>query len=266
MANALSVIAFARIYARLASYAIAFQRKHFDAPSIAMEKIMTDTAQYLQATFFIDSDNPIVKDFAQNCCTSTADPRTRAVELYYAVRDTIKYDPYDLQRKRSALRASTIARKQSGYCVAKAVLLTAVARQQNIPARLGLADVTNHLSSARLRRIMGSDIFIYHGYSELLLDGKWVKATPAFNLSLCRRLNVKPLEFDGRVDSIFHEYDNLGQKHMEYIKDHGHFADLPFERIFDAYEQQYPGILEHFATAQEAEFDKEAEHESSKTY
>ncbi len=262
----MSVIVFSRIYVRIASHEIVFQAKCFEAPSTVMEKIMTDIAQYLQPTFFIDSNNPIVKDFAQNCCTPTADPRTRAVELYYAVRDTIKYDPYDLQRKRSALRASTVAQKQSGYCVAKAVLLTAVARQQNIPARLGFADVTNHLSSARLRRIMESDIFIYHGYSELLLEGKWVKATPAFNLSLCRRLNVKPLEFDGRSDSIFHEYDNLGQKHMEYIKDHGHFTDLPFERIFDAYEHQYPGILEHFATPQEANFDKEAEHESSITY
>jgi transglutaminase-like putative cysteine protease len=261
----LSVIAFTRIYAKIASHAIAFQAKYFKTPFTVVEKIMPDTAQYLQPTFFIDNDNPIVKDFAQNCCTPTADPRTRAVELYYAVRDTIKYDPYDLQRKRSALRASTVAQKQSGYCVAKAVLLTAAARQQNIPARLGFADVTNHLSSAQLRRIMGSDIFCYHGYSELLLEGKWVKATPAFNLSLCRRLNIKPLEFDGRSDSIFHEYDNLGQKHMEYIRDHGHFADLPFKRIFDAYEQHYPGILEHFATIQEADFDKEAEHESSQT-
>lgn len=238
------------------------QAKYFKAPSKVMGKSMTDIVQYLQPTFFIDSDNPTVKNFARNCCTATADHRTRAVEAYYAVRDTIKYDPYDLQRKQSALRASSVVRKQSGYCVAKAVLLTAVARQQNIPARLGFADVTNHLSSERLRRIMGSDVFIYHGYSELLLDGKWVKATPAFNLSLCRRLNVKPLEFDGHSDSIFHEYDNLGQKHMEYIKDHGHFADLPFERIFDAYQQQYPGILEHFTSLQEVNFGKEAEYES----
>jgi transglutaminase-like putative cysteine protease len=156
-----------------------------------------------------------------------------------------------------------VVEKGSGYCVAKSVLLAAAARQQNIPARLGFADVTNHLSTAKLRQIMKSDIFIYHGYTELFLEDRWVKATPAFNLSLCTRFNVKPLEFDGINDSQFHEYDKLGQKHMEYIRDHGHFADLPFDRIFDAYEKQYPGMLSFFNTFNKPDFSKEASQETS---
>ena len=60
-------------------------------------------------------------------------PTEKAIALYYAVRDRIKYDPYDLRYSRSAMQASTILAKQCGYCVAKAVLLTAVGRHQGIP-------------------------------------------------------------------------------------------------------------------------------------
>jgi transglutaminase-like putative cysteine protease len=218
---------------------------------------------YLQSTYYLDFDHPSVSAFTERNCDLKAEMRTKAVQLYYAVRDIIKYDPYDLRRDREALQASTLVEKGSGYCVAKSVLLAAAARQQNIPARLGFADVTNHLSTAKLRQIMKSDIFIYHGYTELFLEDRWVKATPAFNLSLCTRFNVKPLEFDGINDSQFHEYDKLGQKHMEYIRDHGNFADLPFDRIFDAYEKQYPGMLSFFNTFNKPDFSKEASQETS---
>ena len=92
----------------------------------------------------------------------------------------------------------------------------------------------------------------------MLLNERWVKATPAFNLSLCTRFNVKPLEFDGREDSIFHEFDTLGQKHMEYVLDHGHFADLPFDRIFASYDQAYPNFFENFAGKETFDFAAEA--------
>lgn len=227
--------------------------------------MISTESPYLQTTYYLDFDHPLVREFAETNCDSQAKPRAKAIQLYYAVRDTIKYDPYDLQRDHEAIKASAVVKKGSGYCVAKAVLLAASARQQNIPARLGFADVTNHLSTTKLRQIMKSDIFIYHGYTELFLENKWVKATPAFNLSLCTRFNVKPLEFDGISDSQFHEFNKLGQKHMEYMRDHGHFADLPFDRIFDAYEEQYPGMLSFFKTLKNNDFASEAVEENMGT-
>lgn len=221
-----------------------------------------DLQQYLQPTFFLDYDNERVAGFAEEVCTDAKTPTERAVALYHAVRDRIRYDPYDLRYTRTAMKASTVLNKQSGYCVAKAVLLAAVGRQQGIPCRLGFADVTNHLSTARLREMMGTDLFIYHGYTELYLNDKWLKATPAFNLSLCSRFNVLPLEFDGTSDSIFHKFDALGHKHMEYVRDHGHFADLPFERIFTAYGKTYPRFFEHFRGEKGHDFAAEAELEA----
>jgi hypothetical protein len=87
---------------------------------------------------------------------------------------------------------------------------------------------------------MGSDLFVYHGYTEFLLDGKWVKATPAFNLELCRRFRVKPLEWDGATDSIFHPFDEDNRRHMEYLRDRGSFADVPVDDIQKVFRETYP--------------------------
>jgi transglutaminase-like putative cysteine protease len=129
-----------------------------------------------------------------------------------------------------------------GYCVAKAVVLAAAARATGIPARLGFADVRNHLATERLRRMMGTDIFYYHGFTELHLEGKWVKATPAFNIELCHKFGVLPLEFDGRSDSIFHPFDASHRRHMEYVNDRGSRVDLPFDELREAMARYYPRL------------------------
>lgn len=222
-----------------------------------------DMETYLRATSFIDSESPEVTRFAERICPQRdAGHKEKAISLYYAVRDEIRYDPYSLRYSAEALKASTILRNGSGYCVAKAVVLAAVGRQQGIPSRLGFADVRNHISTARLREVMGTDIFFYHGYTEFFLEGRWVKATPAFNLSLCRRFQVKPLEFNGEEDSIFHEYNVLGQQYMQYLHDHGSFADLPFEMIFTAYRKKYPLMFEQSTVAEVTDFHQEAEKET----
>ncbi len=220
--------------------------------------MLEDVQQYLEPTFFLDFNTEELADFAEQVCANSKTPLERAVALYYAVRDQIKYDPYDLKYSRTAMKASSVLKKRSGYCVSKAVLLAAMGRQQQIPCRLGFADVTNHLTTPKLREKMGTDLFVYHGYTEMFLNDKWVKATPAFNLSLCNRFNVKPLEFDGTADSIFHECNTLGQKHMEYVREHGHFADLPFEKLFAAYFIVYPKFFEHLVGGKLDEFEEEA--------
>lgn len=201
---------------------------------------------YLEPTFFIDADHPAIVDCATEISKGHTSQSGQAIALYYWVRDQIRYDPFDLTYDRNAMKASSVLAKGSGYCVAKAVLLAALARAASIPSRLGFADVTNHLSTERLRQLMKTNLFVYHGYTELFLGGKWVKATPAFNLSLCERFGVLPLEFDGTEDSIFHPYDSSGRRHMEYVKDHGQFEDLPFDTIFTAYGKTYPNFFETF--------------------
>jgi hypothetical protein len=87
---------------------------------------------------------------------------------------------------------------------------------------------------------MGSDLFVYHGFTEFRIGGKWVKCTPAFNLDLCRRFRVKPLEWDGASDSVFHPFDEDNRRHMEYLRDRGSFADVPVADIQKAFQEAYP--------------------------
>lgn len=198
---------------------------------------------YLAKTEFLDWGHPRVRDYAEAAAGNATDLRERAVRLYYAVRDGIRYDPYSFRLHRGHFKASEIAARDRDYCVPKAVLLAAGARALGIPSRVGFADVRNHLATAKLRAMMQSDVFAWHGYTELYVDGHWVKATPAFNLTLCEKAGVRPLDFDGRSDAIFHEFDQGGRRHMEYLKDHGTFADFPYETMLSGMAAAYPELM-----------------------
>src|SRR5512142_902251 len=182
----------------------------------------------LAPTPALDFDRPSVAAFARRSA-GEGTPRERATRLYYAVRDGIRYDPYAFRVEPEWLTASRTLEAGVGWCVPKAVLLAACCRAEGIPARLGFADVRNHLATKRLLELMDTDVFIWHGYVSLLLDGRWVKATPAFNVEMCRRFDVLPLEFDGTADSLLHPFNARGERHMEYVRDRGLFDDLPLE-------------------------------------
>jgi hypothetical protein len=93
-----------------------------------------------------------------------------------------------------------------------------------------------------VRELLGSDLFVFHGYAEFYLDSRWVKATPAFNKTLCERFDVPPLEFDGVNDALFQPFDNNGRQHMEYVNDRGTFADLPFDEMLRTLGEAYGNI------------------------
>jgi transglutaminase-like putative cysteine protease len=193
----------------------------------------------LQSARYIDSDHPAVISFAKEHAAGK-DQLARAVSLYYAVRDGIRYNPFLDFSKEETFQASRCITAGEGFCIGKAALLAACARADGIPARVGFADVKNHLTTPALRERMGTDLFVYHGFAELQIEGKWVKATPAFNIELCRRFRVKPLEFDGRQDSIFHPFDEEDRRHMEYLRDRGSHADVPVAEIMQVFREVYP--------------------------
>jgi transglutaminase-like putative cysteine protease len=219
---------------------------------------MSDFQPYLSPGEFIDSADPDVRAFAQRTRAGAADAVSSAVKLYYAVRDEILYDPYYVGEARVFFRASDCLRAGRGFCIPKAALLAAAARAVGIPARVGYADVRNHLSTKKLIELVGGDVFFWHGFTELHLEGRWVKATPAFNLSLCERFGVRPLEFDGRHDSLFHEHDRAGRRHMEYVRERGSYADVPYETIVAQFRQLHPRWLALRTGADAGDFAAEA--------
>jgi len=214
----------------------------------------------LQPTALLDSDHPAVVAFAARH-GGGADDRQRAVSLYYAVRDGFRYDPYRIDLSPAGMRASTVLANGFGWCVPKATLLAAACRAIGIPARVGFADVRNHLSTARMREVMQTDVFYWHGYAVLLLDGAWRKATPAFNRELCERFDLLPLEFDGRGDSLYHPFDRQGHRHMEYLADRGAFDDVPLARMAQDFARLYPRWAPRHAEVAGADFAGDVEGE-----
>jgi len=204
----------------------------------------TERAQYLEPTFFLDADASVVRDFAA-CAVGGAQTDTdKAIALYYAVRDGIRYDPYVMRiTDAESYRASTVATLPAAYCIQKSILMAAAGRAVGVPTRLGFADVKNHLTSPKLREVMGSDLFVYHGYTETFLEDRWVKSTPVFNLTLCKRFGVVPLDFDGRTDSLFQPFDRENRRHMEYVNHRGSFAEFPFDQVMAAFRLEYPNLF-----------------------
>jgi transglutaminase-like putative cysteine protease len=206
-------------------------------------------SQCTSATPCVDFDSPAVRAFVEGNVNRADALREQAVSLYFAVRDGFRYDPYRIDFSPLGMAASRVLENGYGHCISKAALLAACTRSIGIPTRLGFADVKNHLTSKRLLEVMGSDVFAWHGYAELLLDGKWVKATPAFDIALCERAGVIPLDFDGSEDSIYHAFDVSGRKHMEYLRQRGTFVEIPLQQIITTYTAMYPGAAKHYVTA-----------------
>jgi transglutaminase-like putative cysteine protease len=205
-----------------------------------MEKKMKQEDQpYLAPTAIIDSDNRSVQDYAMETIRGSTEPVEIAVKLYLAVRDNILYDPYSPFYLPEHYRASYVLKRGRSFCVPKASLLCALGRACGIPSRVGFADVRNHLTTKQLLDFIGTNLFVYHGFVEFYLEGKWVKATPAFNTSLCRRHNVPPLEFNGREDSLFQAYNLENQKFMEYVKFYGIYTDIPVDQIVAKWKEAY---------------------------
>jgi len=197
--------------------------------------------EYLQNTRFLDCDNDAVHRFAQQTADGEASDIGRAVKLFYAVRDGIRYDPFAISLEPETYIASRVLAVKAAYCIPKAILLVAAARALGIPCAIGLSDVVNHLTTEKLKeRMGGKTYFMHHGYAVLYLEGRWVKAAPAFNIELCNRFGVLPTEFDGRSDAIFQPYDALQRRHMEYVKNHGIWSDFPLDKVAADFRAFYP--------------------------
>jgi transglutaminase-like putative cysteine protease len=198
-------------------------------------------SEYLKSTRFLDADSDAVRRFAEQAAGAAMNDIDRAVKLFYAVRDGIRYDPFSMRLDPGIYVASHVLAAKSAFCIPKAILLAAAARALRIPCAIGLSDVVNHLTTEKLKAVMGgTTYFMHHGYAVLYLDGKWVKAAPAFNIELCERFGVLPTEFDGRSDAIFQPYDAKQRRHMEYVKDHGAWSDFPYDRVEADFRAFYP--------------------------
>ena len=198
---------------------------------------------YTNQTYFFNYNSPeiqhIIAPFKAGCFSD----KEKAIALYNLIRDGWKYDPYHIHLTKEAFQASTLAKKDTGNCVEKSILLIACLRAVNLPARLHLGKVKNHIAVTRLVEKFGSNELTPHGMVNVLINNQWLKMSPAFNASLCEKLSVPALEFDGENDSYLQAYNSQGKKFMEYTADYGYFDDVPLDFMKSELITHYPHIF-----------------------
>ncbi len=217
----------------------------------------------LKATEFLDSDSDTVRDFTQKIVGSEDDPVQQAIKLFYFVRDKIRYDVYGIDMTRLGLKASSIIKNRAGFCIHKSIVFAAACRSLGIPSRLAFSDVRNHISTPALKALVGGDVFHYHAYAEVYLKGRWVKATPVFNLMLCYLFGIAPLDFDGVNDATLQPFDSEGNKSLEFIEFHGSFDDVPYAQCISALKQHHPRLFLDNGKTARGDLPKEAAASSS---
>jgi hypothetical protein len=207
---------------------------------------------YLKDTFFLDYKHPSFDVFTSGI-NKEQDPTAIAIDLYFLVRDAFLYDPYHLDLTFEGLKASNVLSKKRAWCVEKSSVLAACARKFGIPSRLGYAIVTNHIGVEKLTHYLKRDEIVFHGYVELFLNGKWIKCTPAFDQRICKMTGVAPLDWDGKTDSLFQEFDKE-QRFMEYIHFYGDFDDVPIELMNAEMKKYYPHLFAETYNSREFSF------------
>ena len=199
---------------------------------------------YLKATYFLDFESDHIQKVISDLNNNSLTTQEKAISIYNKVRDGWRYDPYSISLAKDNYKASTIAKRSSGNCVEKSVLLVACLRGLEIPARLHLGKVKNHIAVERLTEKFGSNELTPHGMVNVQLNGIWLKCSPAFNADLCARFNVEPLEFDGVSNSFLQQYNSEGSLFMEYTEDYGHFEDVPVAFMRANVIEHYPHIFD----------------------
>ena len=199
----------------------------------------------LKPTEFLDYLHPDVATFTKDVIREQKTDLDKVISLFYEVRDKFPYDPLGLELTRDGLRTSQIFIQKSGNCIQKAMLLAAACRYIGIPSRLQFFIVKNHLGIGKLKDVLKSDLIVFHGAAVIYLNGKWIKAVPAFNLTLCQKLGVDPIEFDGVTDAIFQQCDGKVSKDlfMEYVHDYGVHNDFPYEFAMGELKRHYPHLF-----------------------
>ncbi len=198
---------------------------------------------YLESTFYFDADHSAVQHFVNSLQLKDFSPKSAAIKLFEEIRDGWKYNPYVIHFMEEKYLASQIIQRETGHCLDKSILLITCLRALNIPARLGLAKVKNHIGVETIVEKFSSEVLTPHGYVEIYLNEKWVAATPAFNKELCKKLNVELLNFDGENDAVFQPNNNSGNKFMEYLEDYGTFDDFPMDFIIQNFKNHYKHLI-----------------------
>lgn len=200
---------------------------------------MEDIARYLEAGYFVESSNEKIMRKSEEIVGDCREQVEVAKKIFYWTRDEVKYNVFSKMMVKDEHKATSTLARKNGNCMQKAVLLCSLLRAAKIPARLGFADIRNHLIPYDLKETMGTNLFVFHGFAEAYLDGKWIKMTPAFDIKTCKDNGIVPVEFDGEKDAMLSPVDANNRQHFEYVRFRGTYFDFPFDEMAKIAEEIY---------------------------
>jgi len=201
---------------------------------------MSDLAGFIESTEFIDSDSKVVRDIVKRIYVGSRSRTEFIIKIFYYVRDGVRYELRLDYFDRESYKASNTFKRGYGYCVQKAIALTALYRASSIPARICFADIINHRLPRKIHEEFKTNLFVYHGYVEAYINGRWIKLTPAFDKETSLKMNIDPLEFDGYNDAILPKYNRDGEKQFTYVKYRGCFKEFSYNDLVREFLKVYP--------------------------
>lgn len=166
------------------------------------------------------------------------DEAQRAVRLFEFVRDKIQFE-FTVKLHHEDFVASRILKHGRGFCVQKAVLLCALGRAAGIPSALVMADLRDHTLPPHLVEMVGTNVLHHHGLVAFYLGGKWVKVDAALSPDVVSAKGYHGVVFDGASDALMPLVTQEGKPHAEYLEFHGHYPDLPFRQMIEAFVKAY---------------------------
>lgn len=200
----------------------------------------------LKPTYYLDCDHPDIRQTAQHLTGGCKNQAEALQKIFLFVRDQIPYNMYAVSGNPIYYKASKILEMGNGYCLQKAILFTALGRAAEIPGRLVLVAIRNHLTPPDVVELLGGNVFFPHAYSQFYVEDHWVNVAATYDKPLCERIGAAVPEFDGRSDTLLPAADLAGRKFIEYIDHYGVFDDLPWQLIVDKLPEYYTSGLEEW--------------------
>ena len=207
---------------------------------------MTETEinlnRYLVATQLINSSHPKIIDKAIELTKDLDTPDEKARNLFYFMRDEIRY-VFHADKEKEFYQASSILEKGRGFCTQKSILFCALARASNIPAGIYFYDIDDYTLPKNFVNLLRTRRLYRHGIVSLFLNGEWHKYDATLDIKLVNRNKLVPVEFIPNQDCLMHAKTQTGEKHIEYVKDYGMVADVSYEEIRSWFKKYYGHLM-----------------------
>lgn len=116
-------------------------------------------AEYLRTSHFINTDDPLVKQYARSATTGARDPWQKALMIEKWVHQKMTNKDYG----KAFASAAETAKSLDGDCTEHAVLAAAMCRAVGVPSRTAIGLI--HVPSERA--------MCFHMWFEVWIDGKW---------------------------------------------------------------------------------------------